>query len=97
MEKEISQIQTKLAKLGAMRPGTLNQQYRDRANKKGGYWQISYTHKMRSRSEYVKKGHVKAAEKELANFKQFKELTERWIDLSIEVSKLKRKLPKNVE
>ncbi len=91
MEKEISEIQKKLAKLGPMRPGTLGYQYRDRANKQGGYWQISYTHKRRSRSEHVKPDHVNAVKKELANFKLFRELTERWIDLSIEVSKEKRK------
>jgi hypothetical protein len=91
MEKEISEIQKKLAKLGSMRPGTLGYQYRDRANKLGGYWQISYTHKRRSRSEHVKPQHVNTIKKELANFKLFRELTERWIDLSIEVSKAKRK------
>ena len=54
IEKQIMRIQRTLATLGPMRPGTLNRQYKDPAKKQGGYWQISYTHKMRSRSEYVR-------------------------------------------
>jgi len=49
IEKQIIRIQRTLATLGPMRPGTLNRQYKDPAKKQGGYWQISYTHKMRSR------------------------------------------------
>jgi hypothetical protein len=30
---------------------------------------------------------------ELANFRKFRRLAERWVDLSLEVSRLKRKTP----
>ena len=93
MEKQIVRIQRTLAALGPMRPGTLNRQYKDPAKKQGGYWQISYTHKMRSRSEYVREEHLRAVRTELANFRKFRMLTERWIELSLELSRQKRKPP----
>ena len=91
IEGKIARVRRALAELGPMRPGTLNRQYKNPAEKQGGYWQISYTHQMRSRSEYVRPEHLKAVRAELANFRKFRLLTERWIDLSLEVSRLKRK------
>ena len=49
--------------------------------------------RMRSRSEYVRPGHLKAVCAELANFRKFRLLAERWIELSLELSKAKRKPP----
>ena len=97
MEKQIARIQRALAELGPMRPGTLGRQYRDPKGKRGGFWQVSYTHRMRSRSEYVRPEHLPAVRAELANFRKFRRLTERWIDLSLEVSRLKRKTPQPKE
>lgn len=91
LEKKIAQTREKLMKLGPMRPGTLGRQYRNPQEKLGGFWQISYTHRMRSRSEYVRPEHLAEVKKELANFAKFKKLTEQWIDLSLELSRLKRK------
>jgi hypothetical protein len=93
LEKQIARIQRALAELGPMRPGALGHQYKDPKEKRGGYWQISYTHQMRSRSEYVRPEHLKAIRAELANFRKFRLLTERWIELSLELSKAKRKPP----
>ena len=93
LEKQIARIQRALAELGPMRPGALGHQYKDPKEKRGGYWQISYTHRMRSRSEYVRPEHLPAVRAELANFRKFRRLAERWVDLSLEVSRLKRKVP----
>ena len=94
MEKQIARIQRALAQLGPMRPGTLGRQYRDPKTKRGGFWQVSYTHRMRSRSEYVRPERLRAVRAELANFRKFRRLTERWVDLSLDVSRMKRKLPR---
>lgn len=91
MEKQIARIQRALAELGPMRPGALGHQYKDPKEKRGGYWQISYTHRMRSRSEYVRPEYLRSVRAELANFRKFRRLTENWVDLSLEVSRLKRK------
>ncbi len=67
-----------------MRPGSISKQYRDRQRQRGVYYQLSYTHKMRSRTE-----HVKGLRKETEEYKKFKKLTTELIDLSIELSKAK--------
>ena len=94
IERQIMRIQRTLAALGPMRPGALHRQYKEPAKKQGAYWQISYTHKMRSRSEYVRAEHLRAVRTELANFRKFRLLTGRWIELSLDLSRLKRKPPR---
>ena len=65
--------------LGEMRPGSLTKQYRNREKKEGAFWQLNYTYKGKSRSSLVR-------EEEIATYKRYKELTQQWIDLSIELS-----------
>ena len=57
-DKQIQAIKEELMAIGPMRPGTLTQQYRDPGQHAGAYYQLSYTHKMKSRTEYVRAGHV---------------------------------------
>ncbi len=89
IEKKIDTIQKKLSDLGPMRPGNLGKQYRDRKNKKGVYYQLSYTHKMKSRTEHVRPEHLKLMQKEIDEYKRYKKLVTDLIDLSIECSKAK--------
>ena len=70
-----------------MRPGSISKQYRDRENQKGVYYQLSYTHKMRSRTEHVWPEHLKGLRAEITEYKKFKQFTGELIDLSIELSK----------
>lgn len=88
IERRIARIKDGLAKIGPMRPGSLTQQYKVPKEKKGPYWQISYTRNMRSKSEYVRADCVPDIRRQIAAYKRFKKLTEEWIDLSIEASKL---------
>ncbi len=87
LEKRIEKLLEKLATIGPMRPGSISKQYRDRENQRGVYYQLSYTHKMRSRTEHVWPEHVKELRTEIAEHKKFKQLTGELIDLSIELSK----------
>lgn len=89
MEEKVARIKGELARLGPMRPGSVSKQYRDPAGKKGAFYQLSYTHKMKSRSEHVWPEHVKAIRAENAEYKKFKRLTGELIDLSIELSRAK--------
>lgn len=89
LEKGIEKIVGKLAAIGPMRPGSISKQYRDRQNQRGMYYQLSYTHKMRSRTEHVWPDHVKALRTEIEEYRKFKKLTTELIDLSIELSKAK--------
>ena len=88
IERRIERIKTALSCVGPMRPGSLTQQYKDRNNKTGAYWQISYTRQMKSRTEYVRKEWLAEIRQQIANHKRFKRLVDQWIDLDIERSKL---------
>ena len=94
LEKRIETIKAKLMNLGPLRPGTLSKQYKDPQNKTGAFYQLSYTHHMKSRTEYVRAQNVKALKKELTEYKRYRKLTEQYIDLSIELSKEKIKASK---
>ncbi len=54
IEKRIARIKAALQEIGPMRPGSLTRQYRDPETRTGVYWQISYTRRMKSRTEYVR-------------------------------------------
>ena len=94
IERRIDRIKEALQKIGPMRPGSLTRQYKDRKNKTGAFWQISYTRQMKSRTEYVRKEWVADIRKQIATHKRFKRLIDQWVDLSIEHSQLIMKLAK---
>ena len=88
IERRIERIKAALSHVGPMRPGSLTRQYKDRKNKVGAYWQISYTRQMKSRTEYVREEWVPEIRRQIATHKRFKRLVDLWIDLDIERSKL---------
>jgi hypothetical protein len=89
LEARIERIKRELMALGPMRPGSLSRQYRDPETKKRPFYQISYTHKGRGRSEYVRPENLAQIRRETANFRRFRKLAERWVDLSLEASQLR--------
>lgn len=89
IEKQISDIKQQLMAIEEMRPGTLTRQYKNPHKKTGGFYQLSYTYKMKSKTEYVKPYHLDNVKKQINAYKKFKKLTERWIQLSIQHSILK--------
>jgi hypothetical protein len=92
IERQIESIKAKLAAIDEMRPGSLSRQYKDRENQTGVYYQLSYTRDMKSRTEYVARDAVRDVSRQIANYKRFKALTTKWVDLGIEHSRLKIKL-----
>ena len=72
-----------------MRPGSITRQYRLPKEKQRPFYQISYTHRMKGRSEYVRPEHLQQLQAETATFKRFKLLIERWIALSLKASQLR--------
>ena len=72
-----------------MRPGCLSLQYRDPKAKTGANYQLSYTHQMRSKTDYIPADLVPQVQQEVAEYKRFRQLTAEWIALSIEWSRLK--------
>jgi hypothetical protein len=89
LEEAIERIKRELMDLGPMRPGSLSRQYRDPETKKRPFHQISYTHKGRGRSEYVRAENFAQIRRETANFKRFRRLAEQWVELSLKASQLR--------
>ena len=87
----IASIKAELTAIEEMRPGSLTRQYKDPEQQTGAYYQLSYTRDGRSRTEYVSRDAVRAVKAQIANYKQFKALTDEWVALGIEQSRLKIK------
>lgn len=88
IEKRIKEIKEALSSLGDLRPGNVTKQYRKPKTKEGDYYQISYTHKMKSKSDYVRKGFVNEMKKQTKEYKKMRELVEEWIELGLIKSKM---------
>lgn len=84
----IEEIKKELQGLGDLRPGSLTKQYSNPKEKKGGFYQINYTHKMKSKSDYVKKDFVDEMKLQLEEYKKMRGLIDEWIELGIKKSKL---------
>ncbi len=96
LKTRIKNVKNLINELGDLRPGTLSKQIAKGEGKNPRvYWQLSYTHKMKSKTEYVRDEFVEQIEKEVTNHKKLKVLLTKWIDLSIELSKEKIKILKN--
>ncbi len=85
-QTQLVQAQADLAHLGPMRPGSLSRQYKDPSTRTGAYWQLSYTHNMRSRTRYVRPEEVPKLKPLVANFRRFRRLVDRCVDLSIKIA-----------
>ena len=88
IENRIKEIKKELQQLGDLRPGSLTKQYKKPKEKEGAFYQINYTHLMKSRSDYVKKEFVNEMKKQTKEFKKMKALIEEWVDLGIKQSKI---------
>ena len=91
IEIEIETIKSQLMDIGDMRPGSLTKQYRNPKQQTGEFFQISYTHKMKSHTEYVRPQFVQQVRKQIQNYKTFKKLIDKWIELAIQYSQMSMK------
>jgi hypothetical protein len=85
-QAQLDLAKAELAQLGPMRPGSLSQQYRDPLTKVGAFWQLSYTHNMRSRSRHVRADELSLIKPLVTNFKRFRLLVDRCVDLSVKIA-----------
>lgn len=109
IENKIKKLKRDLQAMGEMRPGSLSQQYNvcgkpgcqckdpKTPKKHGPYYQLSYVHKGKSTSQFIRPNFVERTEKQIANYKRFKRLTEEWIHLALEHSKLQIEMAKRDE
>ncbi len=85
VNKRIERIKAELALIGEMRPGSLTKQYRDPENQTGAYYQLSYTHEMKSRTDYIRREYVNDVKHQINNYKRYKKLTTEWVALRARV------------
>ena len=93
--KKIDKIKRELQTIGEMRPGSLTMQYQKPKEKAGAYYQISYTHHMKSRTQHVLPEFVDDLREQIKAYKKFKQLMSEWVDLAIEHSILKIQITKD--
>ena len=99
MEARIKKIKSELQEIEGMRPGSINEQYSVcgtkgcicadpyKPKKHGPYYQLSYVHQGKSTSQFIQKELVDKTRQQLEEFKNFKSLTNEWIDLALKIAK----------
>lgn len=101
LENKIQEIKTRLMALGEMRPGSLSQQYNvcgkpgcrckdpDHPKRHGPYYQLSYVHRGKSTSQFIRPELRATVRAQTATFKKFRKLIDQWVDLALTLAKLK--------
>jgi hypothetical protein len=103
LEAQIAQIKAQLQKQGAMRPGSLSRQYNvcgkpgcrckdpQRPRRHGPYYQLNYVYRGKKTSQFIRPEILAQVRAELAGYKKFRRLTDRWIGLALKVAQAKDK------
>ena len=102
IEHRIAQVKQQLTRLGAMHPGSLSEQYnvcgkpvcrcKDLKNpqKHGPYHKLSFTWRGQGGTRFVRAERLAEMRQKLANYKRFRELSEEWVDLTLELEQVER-------
>lgn len=89
LEARIARTKAAIAALGDMRPGHLSVQMRPSGRGRRGYAQLSYTYQKKGHTDYIRPEDLPRVKAEVAAYRKFKNLCERLVGLSIDLSKLK--------
>jgi uncharacterized protein DUF6788 len=100
LEARIETVKQAIVRLGELRPGKLSQQYNvcgkadcrckaDPPQKHGPYYQLSFTRKGKSSTQFVREQDLAVVRLQLRNYQRLQELIDRWITLGMELSRLK--------
>lgn len=85
--RKIEEVKSEIQHYGDMRPGSVTKQFHRRGEKAWPYWQISYTHKRRSKTEYIRDEFVEEIQSQVATYKKFKLAVDKLVELNILLSK----------
>jgi hypothetical protein len=100
--RKIEHLKRQLTELGSMHPGSLSEQYnvcgkagcrcKDPKNpqKHGPYYQLSFTWRGKSRTRFVRADGLADMREKITNYKRFRELTDEWVDLAVELEQQER-------
>lgn len=101
LETKIGKIKEEIMALGLeLQPGVLTQQYNvcgspgcrckaDPPHKHGPYYQLSFTRKGKSRTQFVRRHELHLVEDQVRNYQRLKKLTDRWVALGMALSRLR--------
>lgn len=101
LEARIAKIKQEITSLGTdLLPGILTQQYnvcgkagcRCKANppqKHGPYYQLSFTRKGKSSTQFVKREDLLLVRQQVRNYRRLRTLLDRWITLGMELSRFR--------
>jgi len=101
LEAKIQKIKADIMALGLeLQPGLLTQQYNvcgspgcrckaDPPQKHGPYYQLSFTRKGKSRTQFVRRHDVNLVQDQVRNYQRLKKLTDRWVALGMALSRLR--------
>jgi len=101
LEQRIERVKQKLTALGDLRPGTLSEQYNvcgnpgcrckaDPPQKHGPYSQLSWTRKRKSKTRFIRSSDLTRVQAEIKSYERLQSLVDEWVELTIELSDLKR-------
>ncbi len=85
LRKKIEKLKGEISELGDMRPGSLTRQTRSWGK---SYWQISWTHRGKGGTGYVSEERYREVKKQTDNYRKFKEMSLKLVDLYLELAKL---------
>ena len=100
--RKIEHLKQQLAELGPIHPGSLSEQYNvcgkpdcrckdpKDPQKHGPYYHLSFTWRRKSRTLFVRAERLAEMREKLANYKRFRELTDEWVDLVVELEQQER-------
>ena len=94
LETKIDKIRKTLMSLGPMRPGSIGKQFRNPKEKTRPFYQLSYTHRMQGRTEYIRAQFAPVVKAQVEEFRRFKKLISSWASLALKHAKLKMELMK---
>lgn len=95
IEEEIRSIQAQLQALGPMHPGSISRQYQvcgrpgckckdpNRPQRHGPYNKLDYVYRGKKTCRFIRAGMAQALSERIANYKLFRQLTDRWVELAI--------------
>jgi hypothetical protein len=104
LEAKITQIKKELQVHGPMRPGSLSRQYNicgkagcrckdpRHPRRHGPYYQLNYVYGGKKTSQFIRPANLSRVRAELANYKRFRRLTDRWIGLALQLAQAQEKL-----
>ena len=96
LEREIAAVQQQLLALGPLHPGSVSRQYHvcgrrgcrclhpTHPQRHGPYHKLAYVHRGRAVCRFVRAESVREVKQRLAAYKRFRQLVDRWIELSIQ-------------